>query len=53
MAETNYTIRAYQYGAVQLGPFPEEGVELLFKSNALWNRLVETADDVRETPTGG
>ena len=41
MAETNYTTRVYQYGAVPLGPFPEEGVQFLRKANDLWNTLVE------------
>ena len=49
MAETNYTTRVYQYGAVPLGPFPEEGVEFLYKANALWNRLVEIHNDSLET----
>ncbi len=48
MAETNYTTRVYQYGAVPLGPFPEEGVEFLYKANALWNRLVEIHNDSQE-----
>ena len=49
MAETNYTTRVYQYGAVPLGPFPEEGVEFLYKANALWDRLVEIHNDSLET----
>jgi transposase len=49
MAEINYTTRVYQYGAVPLGPFPEEGVEFLYKANALWNRLVEIHNDSLET----
>ena len=49
MAETNYTTRVYQYGAVPLGPFPEEGVEFLYKANALWNRSVEIHNDSLET----
>jgi hypothetical protein len=45
MPDTNFTTRVYQYGAVPLGPFPEEGVEFLYKANALWNRLVEIHND--------
>ena len=41
MPESRYTTRVYQYGAVPLGPFPEEGIDALFKANALWNKLVE------------
>ena len=43
--ETEYTTRVYQYGAVPLGPFPEEGVEELFRENRLWNNLVEIHDE--------
>lgn len=39
------TTRVYQYGAVPLGPFPEDGIESLFKANQLWNRLVEIHRD--------
>jgi hypothetical protein len=46
--QTPYTTRVYQYGAVPLGPFPEEGVEFLYKSNALWNKLVEIHNDSLE-----
>ena len=42
MAETRFTTRVYQYGAVPLGPFPKEGIDALRKANALWNKLVET-----------
>ena len=45
MAEENFTTRVYQYGAVPLGPFPEEGIEFLYKANALWNTLVEIHND--------
>lgn len=45
---TTYTTRVYQYGAVPLGPFPEEGVEFLYKANALWNTLVEIHNDSLE-----
>ena len=45
MAETNFTTRVYQYGAVPLGEFPKEGIEFLFKANKLWNTLVEIHND--------
>jgi len=46
MAEaTTHTTRVYQYGAVPLGPFLKEGVDFLYKANALWNTLVEIHDD--------
>ena len=45
MAEENFTTRVYQYGAVPLGPFPEEGIEFLYKANELWNTLVEIHND--------
>ena len=45
MTDTNFTTRVYKYGAVPLGPFPEEGVEFLYKAHALWNRLVEIHND--------
>ena len=41
MAETKFTTRVYQYGAVPLGQFPEEGIDALYKANKLWNSLVE------------
>ena len=34
--------RVYKYGVVPLGLIPEEGISELFRSNKLWNRLVET-----------
>lgn len=37
----DFTTRVYKYGAVPLGPFPEEGVEELWRANRLWNALVE------------
>ena len=49
MAEEIYTTRVYQYGAVPLGPFPEEGIQLLYKANALWNTLVEIHNDGSES----
>ena len=33
--------RVYKYGAVPLEQFPEEGVDSLYLTNKLWNRLVE------------
>ena len=49
MAEaTTDTTRVYQYGAVPLGPFPKEGVDFLYKANALWNTLVEIHYDSLE-----
>jgi hypothetical protein len=41
MPETAYTTRVYQYGAVPLGPFPEAGIDSLWKANKLWNNLVQ------------
>ena len=41
MAESNYVTRVHQYGAVPIGPFPQEGVDALWKANRLWNELVE------------
>ena len=41
MPETTYTTRVYKYGAVPLGPFPEEGIDSLWKANRLWNNLVQ------------
>ena len=49
MTETNYPTRAYQYGAVPLGPFPEEDVEFLYTANARWNRLFEIHNYSLET----
>ena len=37
----DYQTRVYQYGAVPLVPFPEEGIEALWQANKLWNQLVE------------
>ena len=45
MPEPEYTTHVYQYGAVPLGPFPEEGIDALYKANALWNKLVETHNE--------
>jgi transposase len=41
MAEQETTTRVYSYGAVPLGPVPEELVVAIQKANDLWNRLVE------------
>lgn len=41
MENKKHTTRVYKYGAVPLGPFPEEGVDALCKANRLWNNLVE------------
>ena len=49
MAEEIFTTRVYQYGAVPLGPFPEEGIQFLYKANALWNTLVEIHNDSSES----
>jgi hypothetical protein len=35
------TTRVYQYGAVPLQPFAQEGIESLFQTNKLWNSLVD------------
>ena len=35
------TTRVHQYGAVPIGPFPEAGVDELWRGNRLWNTLVE------------
>ena len=47
--ETDFTTRVYQYGAVPIDTFPEEGVEELFRANKLWNDLVAFNRDHRET----
>ena len=46
--ETDFTTRVYQYGAVPIDAFPEEGVEELFRANKLWNDLVAFNRDHRE-----
>jgi len=46
--ETGFTTRVYQYGAVPIDTFPEEGVEELFRANKLWNDLVAFNRDHRE-----
>ena len=43
--DARFTTRVYQYGAVPLGPFPKEGIDALYKANALWNKLVEIHND--------
>tara|TARA_Y100001970_G_C14229965_1_gene857980 strand:- start:1070 stop:2824 length:1755 start_codon:yes stop_codon:yes gene_type:complete len=40
-----FTTRVYKYGAVPLGPFPEEGIEHLKSANKLWNSLVEIRNE--------
>ena len=37
----NYQMRVYKYGMVIKGTLPEQAIDELYKSNALWNRLVE------------
>lgn len=39
----------YQYGAIPKGPFPEQGIESLYKENKLWNSLVEIHNRHRES----
>jgi transposase len=41
MVEQETTTRVYSYGAVPLGPVPEEAVVAIQKANDLWNRLVQ------------
>ena len=48
MTEKEFTTRVYQYGAVPLGPFPQEGTDFLFKANNLWNSLVEVHNENRQ-----
>ena len=45
---TDFSTRVYQYGAVPLDEFPEEGVEELYRGNNLWNSLVELHNNHRE-----
>lgn len=33
--------RVYQFGAVPIGKFPEDGIEEFYRENKLWNTLVE------------
>ena len=40
VTETDFTTRVYQYGAVPVDTFPQEGIEELFRANRLWNDLV-------------
>lgn len=42
----------YQYGAVPIGPFPEAGVDELWRANRLWNKLVESHNNNRQTYEG-
>ena len=46
--ETDFTTRVYQYGAVPIDVFPDEGVEELFRGNRLWNNLVALNYEHRE-----
>lgn len=39
----------YQYGAVPIGPFPQEGHDELWRANRLWNQLVELHNTHRQT----
>lgn len=48
VTETNFTARVYQYGAVPIDTFPEEGVQELLRANKLWNNLVEFNRDHRK-----
>ena len=41
VTETNFTTRVYQYGAVPIDMFPDEGSSELFRANRLWNNLVD------------
>ncbi|MFQ5673852.1 MAG: hypothetical protein ACE5G9_12230, partial [Nitrospinales bacterium] len=45
---TDFSTRVYQYGAVPLDKFPEEGVEELYRGNNLWNNLVALHNKHRE-----
>ncbi len=47
--ETNTRTLVYQYGAVPIGPFPEEGIDELWRANRLWNTLVALHNSSRQT----
>ena len=46
--ETDFTTRVYQYGAVPIDAFPDEGVEEFFRGNRLWNNLFALNYEHRE-----
>jgi hypothetical protein len=39
----------YQYGAVPIGSFPQEGYDELWRANRLWNQLVELHNTHRQS----
>ena len=48
LSKENTAVRVYKYGLVPIGPLPQEGVDTLYKTNKLWNTLVEIGRDGRE-----
>lgn len=48
LKEESVETRVYQYGLVPMGPFPQEGVDELFRANQLRNKLVDLHNKNRE-----
>jgi len=48
-ADTATRTVVYQYGAVPIGAFPEEGRNELWRANRLWNQLVELHNKNRQS----
>jgi transposase len=47
--DSNKRTLVYQYGAVPIGSFPEEGLDELWRTNHLWNQLVELHNKNRQS----
>ena len=48
LKEESIETRVYQYGLVPIGPFPQAGVDELFRANQLRNKLVDLHNKNRE-----
>ena len=48
LKEESIETRVYQYGLVPMGPFPQEGIDELFRANQLRNKLVDLHNKNRE-----